>query len=251
MTGYEYTKINCIDLPHKYMYAPYLGSEFLSSYFKDRLEYLKISHKVNSVSIKNRDNYSLYSKALNALYEHLDREFPDELNELLKIEIDWKSVKLNIYPVKCLNTNIVNLSNFSLDDEVNSEKLLLSLLSSQLNGKDDRAIKIWLDCLVQRFEVTKKIYEYYPIGFRKGTGRGNIVYLYGLFALSLSLFYISTKSIKYLSTLLKAIDLICSLDKQLVYKEISPQGLSLVMLVEWLSIKSLSESIAEVNFDFT
>ena len=39
-----------------------------------------------------------------------------------------------------------------------------------MNGGDQKLIKFWLDLLVQKFEVTKKIYHHYPINFGKGLG---------------------------------------------------------------------------------
>jgi len=103
---------------------------------------------------------------------------------------------------------------------------------------------------VQKFEVTKKIYESYPIGFRKGEGRNDIIQLYWMFSVSLALFYRRSKNIKYLSTLIKVSDLLCSLDDNLLHREIPLQGLSTTLLVELLSVAELSEVIDEVNFEF-
>ena len=41
MIDYEYTAINRLITPHKYMYTIYQGSEFLDIYFKNRLANLK------------------------------------------------------------------------------------------------------------------------------------------------------------------------------------------------------------------
>ena len=56
-----------------------------------------------------------------------------------------------------------------------------------------------------------------------------------------------------MSTLLKVSDLLCSLDEGLLNQSqgVSPQGLSLILLVELLSVKLLSKTIDEVNFEFT
>jgi len=169
----------------------------------------------------------------------------------LKAIIDWKiSIKLDGSLVDNVDGNIIDLSSFNISSEVNSENLLVSLLSSQLNQGNESLIKFWLDLLVQRFEVTKKLYESYPVNFRKGEGRNDIVRIYWLFALSLSLFYCVTKSIKYLSTLLKVTDLLCSLEENPLNKNIPPQGLSLILLVELLGVKLLSKTIEEVDFEY-
>ena len=41
MDNYEYTEANRLEKPHKYMYTPYLGAKFVSSYFSNRLKHLK------------------------------------------------------------------------------------------------------------------------------------------------------------------------------------------------------------------
>ena len=77
-----------------------------------------------------------------------------------------------------------------------------------------------------------------------------MVQLYWMFALSLILYFCATKKIKYMSTLLKVSDLLCSLDLELLNKSLPSQGLSLILLVELLSVKLLSKTIDEVDFEF-
>jgi hypothetical protein len=97
--------------------------------------------------------------------------------------------------------------------------LLHALIAVQLTNTQNANTKIWIDRLVQRFEVTKKIYESYAPGFRKGEGVNTSVRLYWLFALALCLFYVRYRQIKYLSTLLKICDLLCSLPENVAQKE--------------------------------
>jgi len=249
--NYEYTEVNRIDNPHKYMYTSYEGSGFLDAYFLDRLSKLKNLQQKKGGSYKNRAELSLHSKAVVVLKSHLDRDFYDEFGKSLKSTIDWESA---IKKDNLLSDNVdfdkVALSSFNIDNEINSKNLLISLLDCQLDGDEEGLVKIWIDRLVQRFEVTKKLYERYPVNFRKGEGKNDIVKLYWLFALSLTLFYCATKSIKYLSTLLKVTDLLCSLDEELLRQETPPQGLPFILLVELLSIRKLSKNIDEVNLDF-
>jgi hypothetical protein len=251
MIVYEYSEVNRLDRPHKYMYTSYQGSNFLDAYFSDRLKHLKSFQQIKGGKYKNKVDLFLHSRAAIVLKNFLDREFSDEFDELLKAIIDWKiSIKLDGSLVDNVDGNIIDLSSFNISSEVNSENLLVSLLSSQLNEGNESLIKFWLDLLVQRFEVTKKLYESYPVNFRKGEGRNDIVRIYWLFALSLSLFYCVTKSIKYLSTLLKVTDLLCSLEENPLNKNIPPQGLSLILLVELLGVKLLSKTIEEVDFEY-
>ena len=70
---------------------------------------------------------------------------------------------------------------------------------------------LWLDRLIQRFEVSKKLYTRYQPGFRKGQGESGQVDLYRQLGLVLCLRYHATGQLRYLSTLLKLTDLLCSL----------------------------------------
>ena len=244
MIDYEYTAVNRLDTPHKYMYASYQGGEFLEAYFRDRLKHIEDFKQTQDWQYKNKVDLSLHSRAVIFLKAFIDGEIVNELDESLRAIIDWKSiVKVNDSFVDNVDTNIFSLSSFSIRDAVNSKNLLISLLHSQLNNEDDSLVKYWLDLLVQRFEVTKKIYESYPSNFSKGEGNSDTVILYWLFALSLTIFYCYVKNIKYLSTLLKTTDLLCSLERATLRQKIPPQGLSLVLLVELLSVKELSPTI--------
>ena len=247
--SYEYTEVSRIENPHKYMYTPYQGSEFIDAYFRDRVQYFESFARKSGQKYKNSIGLLLHSRATIILKNFLDSEFSDESDELLKAKVDWENSPNLDYSLND-DGNIVDLSSFDISGRVNSEDLLTSLLNSQLSRESEKTVKFWLELLVQRFEVTKKIYESYPVNFRKGGGRNNIVRLYYLFALSLTLFYCSTKNIKYLSTLLKVTDLLCSLEENLLNQNIPLQGLATILLVELLSIKSLSKTIDEVKFDF-
>ena len=120
--------------------------------------------------------------------------------------------------------------------------LLHSQIAVQLTSAHDANTKIWLDRLVQRFEVTKKIYETYLPGFRKGAGDNALVRLYWLLALALSLFYARSNQIKYLSTLLKVCDLLCSLPENMLHEAIPEHGLSVVLAAEIVGVQLLAEA---------
>ncbi|MDB4027189.1 hypothetical protein N9505_07360 [Candidatus Thioglobus sp.] len=198
--------------------------------------------------IKGRENklqLFLFSKATIILKEFLDREAP---NDSIKAIIDWKYD--NKFHDSYIDNKLIALSSFNMNVEINSENLLISLINNQLNEGDENLSKFWLDLLVKRFEVTKKIYKSYPVNFCKGRGRHDIVQLYWMFALSLTLYFCATKNIKYISTLLKVSDLLCSLDDKLLNEGLPSQGLSLILLVELISVKLLSKTIDEVNFEF-
>jgi hypothetical protein len=243
MIDYKYTKINLLNAPQNYMYTLYQGSEFLDAYFQNRLESLKRLKTIKGR--KNKLQLFLYSKATILIKDFLDKEISND--SLIPI-IDWKcDIK---FDYSYINDRLSTLSSFNMNNEIYTQSLLESLINNQLNKSDENLIKFWLDLLVQRFEVTKKIYKSYSVNFRKGNDRSDMVQLYWMFALSLILYFCATKKIKYMSTLLKVSDLLCSLDLELLNKSLPSQGLSLILLVELLSVKLLSKTIDEVDFEF-
>ena len=240
MKNYEYTKINRLNSPHKYMYSLYQGSAFLDAYFKDRIK--KITNLKNK---KYKSQLFIYLRVNKSLMKILDKKFS---NDPLKIKFSYSNIvkKNKIYK----NNKSKILSSFSVNKEINCENLLLSLIDSQLNKKNDRLVKFWLDLLIQRFEVTKKIYLIYKVNFRKGKGDSNIIHLYLMLAISLTLFFYSTKKIKYMNTLLKLSDLICSLDEKLLAKSIPSETISMILLIEILNIKIISRNNIKKNYEF-
>ena len=231
--NYDYTKINCLNSPHNYMYSSYQGSKFFDFYFKDRIKKIK--------SLQNRK----YEKYLQKLHLFIYPQVNKFLNKILvkkfSNDILFKKLNYNIKKkIEFYNHNkCMPLSSFSIKKEVEIKSLLFSLINSQVNQKNTKLVKFWLDLLIQRFEVTKKIFPSYEVNFRKGNGNSNIVSLYLMLAISLILFFCSTKKIKYMNTLLKVSDLICSLDTKYLVKVIPTDTLSFILLIELLNVKLL------------
>jgi hypothetical protein len=252
MIGYEYTEFNRLSNPHGYMYSSFQGSEFIDSYFIERLKKIKKFQHLKEKKYKSNVDFFLYSKAAAVLNDCLEVGYSSELDLSLKSSFKWKvPFHSNDFLLDIDDSDILDLSSFNIKNELNTESLLVSILDYQLNKNENSLLKIWIDRLVQRFEVTKKLYESYPYNLSKGEGNNDILNLYWLFALSLTLFYDSTKNIKYLSTLLKITDLLCSLDVDELWHKIPIKGLLSVLVIELLSIKLLAKKIDEVNFDFT
>lgn len=245
MIDYEYTQVNRLDEPHRYMYTKFEGNDFLSSYFKNRRNNIE-RFQANCTSVENAElNSELILAAITQLEIFLD-EVSSKTGEDWQSLINWEGHKLNTkvqVNSKTLQKMIDDFTALNIDDVVNTRKLLNGLLACQLTGDQEVKTKEWLDRLVQRFEVSKKLYELYPPGFRKGSGSIKIVSLYWLFGLSLCLYYISTGSIKYLSTQLKISDLLCSLPDDQLTGQVSSQGMLMLLLTEIQCIKLLTRNI--------
>ena len=64
--------------------------------------------------------------------------------------------------------------------------------------------------IIQKFEITKKIYDKYQIDSFKGIGYNKNLDIYILFGICLIDFYHKTKNLVYLNSILKLSDILCS-----------------------------------------
>jgi hypothetical protein len=243
MMGYIYTEVDRLEKPHRYEYTPYLGVKFIDAYFRDRLKNIRRFRLNDRKSYQDKIDLYFFRESERQFEAVLDNAF-FQVDKSWRLLVDWEGRSISQKGASTsINKKIGVVSSFDIGIEINTEKLLSSLIFGQLSIKDEEITKEWLDRLVQRFEVTKKLYESYLPGFRKGKGRSNKVYLYWLFSLSLILYYTSTTNIKYLSTSLKVSDLLCSLSNDALIGKVPLQGLCLTLAVEFLNIKLLSHNI--------
>jgi hypothetical protein len=194
------------------MYAKFEGSPFLKEFLKYR------NWILDSIQVKTKGQIHVNdtTKAIiHQLTKILPRYLVDDENSF---PCQFKNL---LFETDCLNQEELknhgaHFKQFDPDRSVETEPLLFSLLSTMCysNGKAE-IIKLWIDRLVQRFEVTKKIYESYQPGFRKGAGKNDVYGLYVLFSVILSKFYHENKLLKYLNTLIKVNDLLCSISDEI------------------------------------
>lgn len=245
---YIYTEVNRLDAPHNYMYTKFEGYSLIQSYLDDRMSAL---NRVSIVSDHEKVTYVTFDSFLEAYYTKALKQWPVsagvrflELQQHSNKQIMLKSDKPN-------DSKILNFANslpsYTDAEPIKTMELLQAVIASQLTDSSGVKVKEWLDSVLQRFEVTKKIYEVYPKGFRKGEGSSALVVLYWLLALSLSLYYIKNKSIKYLSALLKVCDLLFSLPDKIVFGQISKQAMVNILSTEILSIEMLAQDKVNVN----
>ena len=249
MIKYKHTALNRLTTPDNYMYTSFEGSGFLEAYYKDRLKHLNIFWGLDEENHKTQIPYWFHSKTLSALKNILNK------HKAQYTELVGKDTYLECNPnednyAEDETVNVVGLQFFDIKNEIKTRDLLMSLVRHQLDFGNSNLIKYWLDRLVQRFEVTKKIYEIYPKNFSKGKGQCNIIHLYWMFSLSLILYYDDTSSIKYLNTLLKVIDLLCSLERRSLIGSVPSQSISCILLVELFNIRLLSENIGGISVEF-
>ena len=138
------------------------------------------------------------------------------------------------------NAQTSSLEALSVEHAIETRFLLDSLISWAVSETPSATGEIWLHRLIQRFEVSKRLYDAYLLGFRKGDGDFAQVDLYVLFAAVLCLRHSETKNLQCLSTLLKTTDLLCSLPAG----EFSPkvtQLLALIVGLETIAVRALAD----------
>jgi len=236
---YPYSQANRLEEPHSYMYTPFQGAALLQSYLAGRVEFM---HRCSgNAGGLDAELAACALPELERLFEACSHAGGERFRALAG-EWDAQACRQGDAAHDSLERLARALGRQTTTGEVTTLALLQELIATQLIDAGNAGIKVWLDRLVQRFEVTKKLYDSYPPGFRKGEGANTSVRLYWLFALALSLFYARTGWIKYLSTLLKACDLLCSLPNGALQEHIPERGLAMVFAAEVASVQLLAES---------
>ncbi len=248
MSIYKHTVGNRIISPDKYMYTSFEGNNFLKTYYKDRLRHIESAQEFFSYPCLYKIPENLYLKVHNALKLILENNNSSFYPNMERLHLNIPSNHNSYYENK--QFNIYELSSYNLNTEINSENLITSILNEIVHENSSESIKYWMDLLIQRFEVTKKIYQTYPKNFSRGEGSYDSINTYWIFALSLALYFSKSHNIKYLNTLLKVVDLLCSLSNQDIKKDIPSSGFTLILLVELIFIKGLSSNIERVNFEY-
>ena len=190
---YQYTTRDLIDEKENYMYSFFNGRPFMSAYMNNRLKYTTQMHnKFNSI-------------------KEIEKAIVHELN--------------NFYKHNDVSESHNNHENISTLD------FLLDISQLFRSKKIENAAEK-LDVLVHRFEVSKKIHPYYDKAIRVGSGGDRNYSLYLLMGLVLIYSYITTDHLQYLSTLLKVLDVIISVDPELRFDDDELALLEILVLAE-------------------
>jgi hypothetical protein len=238
--SYIYTERNILKEPHNYMYSSYSGVEFLEQYIKNRVdniqEYLKNEDKIDE------ENAVKLDFILNYLNRILDF---DQIRQLaISEKSDFHKLQLIDLPA---DKNPVNINTDNTDETensttINTRTVIIDLIGSffaqELNATEEEK----LNKFVQRFEVSKKLYQSYNLEFRSGSGSFEEIQTYWLFAVLLGLYHVKTKKLNYLNAFLKVSDLLCSISANIVLKEVPKNGMVLLLALELACTTSLAKS---------
>jgi len=213
---YPYSTENRIVSPHKYMYTPYDGQPFIDAYFAARAEALSemgtavldlcevgdLARLTCRIGLETADVLARETFGqLQTFPQGISREALRELCGLDAGPHDFM-VSLSLHEPEY----------FRFDERIDTRKLVESLLAWLVRSEaiNEQAFGKCALRLMQRFEVTKKLYAAYLAGFRKGRGGCDGFALYALCALLMAACYVRFRKLNYLNVLLKMNDTVVS-----------------------------------------
>ncbi len=200
--AYQYSARNLLQEPNTYMYPPFEGGRFLNEYFSSRLGKLACLDADSELP-----DSALVHSAGAAIKDWVDA------NASAGARRNWALY----YPLSArvlADTEQVppgSLSSLESESTLATLPLLRALIAEQLQGALTKSGESIWRTAVQRFEVTKRLYEFYGPGLKKGHGGYIDLQPYALLSLSCALRYTTTGSLVALSAQLKLNDILCSL----------------------------------------
>lgn len=203
--SYSYTSENRLEHPHNYMYTPFKGPSLLLAYQNDRTKFID---RITKAKQWEAPDIAFETTAFVVLSTKFGAVQGLGNEQIIEVNAMTSQIKKDQPPTDLIAQS---LNNFDIGQTLETLPLLHAIIASQLRQKNAAEVKKWLDLLVQRFEVTKRIYSRYQMGFRVGEGQFDNIRLYWLLALSLILHYAEMRQLKFLSSVIKLIDLLSSL----------------------------------------
>ena len=212
---YQYTASNLIENPTHYMYSSFEGLSFIEEFKKSRKYFLE--HSI----IPNLDVRYDLNPFMNKIHSSLSAYLtsPPKDFELLDLSQEVPEV--------------------DMEDTIITENLINYLISSSLSPIKNNNHHLE-NRFIQKFEVTKKIYDSYEKNMGKGMGDYTNQYLYIVFSIFLSSKYLINENLKLLNTILKVNDIIASVGNT---KQFATYPYQLVNLSFNLEIKFLEKLI--------
>jgi hypothetical protein len=239
--SYVYSAQNRLVTPETYMYSEFRGLPFLIEYLQSRACVVEENWDCRAGA---GDDCALASLAAPVLQVRLEA-LETGCGRALQVFLDSSPAgKLQRTRSLCAELTAASayVESQTTATSTDTVELLLGLISIQLTGKVNDCVPRWLNRLIQRFEVTKKLHPIYQAGFRKGEGTPESLRLYFLFALALTLSYTHDRNLQLLSTLLKVNDLLCSVSQAERRAAALTAAVGLVVATECACVVALARS---------
>ena len=212
---YSYSEGDRLESPLTYMYTSFEDRNFLSAYARSREECFQ---RVCGCARLTPDQNSRYLQIARLGYRAAGRaadadSLPGAKKRIATLSTSHLATVLDLEQPRDPASPRFRPDPIQLEAQsVDTENLLLDLATALcLPGNVvTETQRLWMDRLVQRFEVTKHLYATYGPHLRKGTGEHKRISLYVIFAIGLAVIYRDTQNLRYLNCLLKLNDLLCS-----------------------------------------
>ncbi len=189
--AYRYTQKNLLAERYHYMYTPYEGPDFLRAYLAQR-------QAIRDQLGENRERLLAEESTEAALAEEICRAVSGTLRNGAPTPLRSRVLQtLPAQPGAC---------------EFATQVLLLDLWQCHLHYPERAAQECpaWLDFLIKRFEVAKRLYIGYGADLKPRIRSYDQLESYALLAALLMYRYRQTPNLKYLNTVLKLVDLLAS-----------------------------------------
>ena len=211
---YKYTKRNLLHEPERYMYSQYQGKELLVDYFASREDFISNAMKVTKENISKLQK-EFFRLERGRLPTELIKFFQDDL---LRWNIEFQEKPGDLYAGAP-----------KLPDPANWQKVetlpTLFIVGHHILIADNEKSAQWLSFFIQRFEVTRRLFDEYKFPFTPA-GEAAPPISYSLLALSCAVHFETTHNLKILNTALKLNDLLCSISDSLNIVELFLSGIA-------------------------
>jgi len=231
-----------------YMYAPSLGRPFVSIYTDFRKGIIEKLLGCDC-EIESKDNRQ-FLKTINYLNSLLSSESSKNfLKQIFKSDDNF---------IECLNKESLNEESLSeasgtitgFTGQIYTGDLIQSLINLKTSNFESAHSQV-TDLLIRKFEVSKKLSDYYfisndqgEITVLKGSDNNASLRVYWMFSLLLLMNSVGAGGIRILSTLLKINDSLCSIPTVRVAKEVSARQLAFSLAIEALIVNDVMTRIS-------
>lgn len=194
--AYPYAQTNLLTQRYHYQYTPYQGPAFLRAYLAQR-------HTFRDQLISIRERLLINPTEEIAMAEEIRQA------------VLGSSTQVGETPLK--NHRCTVTSSAPGERDFQTRSLLLDLWHVAIYRMQDfdRTCLPWTNFLLQRYEVTKRLYVGYGADLKPSEGKFDVTGNYALLAALLAHRCIASPDIKALNTLLKLVDLLASLGTEL------------------------------------
>jgi hypothetical protein len=230
--SYSYCQIDLIESPNRYMYSRFGGLEFLQDYVEMRRACLRI---LDTVAAVHSTCNMLAGLAAPVFEDWAKMHGCEGAQSFLSGEPRQLMAASDVV--------LVDLPDPTFDGPIDTAKLLRALVIDQVeNAIGGTAADYWWKKVVQRFEVSKKVFERYARPVRDGEGSYEEISIYVSLALLSALRYCRTGSLVALNTLIKVIDTLLSLKERAVSDPAISDGMRALLAIELAIVGELMKS---------